>query len=253
MKSVYVIGMAGSGKSVLTANFGSWLKDSKVNVISVNLDPGSSSLPYYPDVDVRNHVNIEDLMRDYQLGINGALVVAADMLGEHLEEIKAEIDEAGAEIVIFDTPGQIELFAFRESGPFVASAMGDEGAATLFLLDGPFCKRPAVYISNIFLAAAVFARLKQPQIYVLTKADLMTKSEVELILSWAEELEILEQALLSSEPSTMSIVLRDMVRGIYDAHLMQPPIPISAKQFEGFADLEAELTRILTGGEEPKD
>jgi CO dehydrogenase nickel-insertion accessory protein CooC1 len=36
---VFVVGTAGSGKSLLTASFGNWLKMSKQDVAIVNLDP----------------------------------------------------------------------------------------------------------------------------------------------------------------------------------------------------------------------
>lgn len=51
---VFIIGTAGSGKSQLTATFGEWLKMSKQDVVTVNLDPGVSTLPYSPEVDVRD-------------------------------------------------------------------------------------------------------------------------------------------------------------------------------------------------------
>jgi GTPase SAR1 family protein len=51
---VFVIGTAGSGKSYLTASFSDWLHLAKQNVITVNLDPGVLTLPYTPDVDIRD-------------------------------------------------------------------------------------------------------------------------------------------------------------------------------------------------------
>jgi GTPase SAR1 family protein len=68
---VFIIGTAGAGKSVFTAAFGEWLKMSKQDVCMVNLDPGALDIPYSPDVDVRNYVNLENLMEEYHLGPNG--------------------------------------------------------------------------------------------------------------------------------------------------------------------------------------
>jgi len=44
----FLIGTAGSGKSLLTASFTNWLKTQKQKVITVNLDPGVFTLPYTP-------------------------------------------------------------------------------------------------------------------------------------------------------------------------------------------------------------
>ena len=59
---VFLIGTAGSGKSLLTAAYSNWLKIGKQKVITLNLDPGVLKLPYFPDVDVRNLLKIEEIM-----------------------------------------------------------------------------------------------------------------------------------------------------------------------------------------------
>ena len=79
---VFIIGTAGSGKSQLTATFGEWLKMSKQDVVTVNLDPGVSTLPYSPEVDVRDYVDVGNLMEEYGLGPNGALIMAADLIAD---------------------------------------------------------------------------------------------------------------------------------------------------------------------------
>jgi hypothetical protein len=114
---VFIIGTAGSGKSRLTAAFGKWLQMSKQDVATINLDPGVSDLPYSPEVDVRDYVDIADLMERYHLGPNGALVMAPDLVADQIEEITKEIEELQTDIVLVDTSGQMELFAFRASGP----------------------------------------------------------------------------------------------------------------------------------------
>jgi len=58
----FLIGTAGSGKSLLTASFTNWLKTQKQNVITVNLDPGVFTLPYTPDINVRDFVSVEGIM-----------------------------------------------------------------------------------------------------------------------------------------------------------------------------------------------
>ena len=88
---VFIIGTAGSGKSLLTASFSEWLKMSKQNVTVVNLDPGALKLPYSPDVDVRNYVNVGDLMEKYGLGPNGALIMAADLIADELMKFQGKL------------------------------------------------------------------------------------------------------------------------------------------------------------------
>ncbi len=54
MYFIFIVGTAGCGKSLLTATFSDWLRLKKQNVTSVNLDAAALSLPYNPDVDVRD-------------------------------------------------------------------------------------------------------------------------------------------------------------------------------------------------------
>lgn len=70
--TVFMVGMAGSGKSSLTAAYSEWLKGSDQDVLIANFDPGATALPYNPDIDSRRYVDVEKLMLDYKLGPNGA-------------------------------------------------------------------------------------------------------------------------------------------------------------------------------------
>ena len=49
--ALFVVGMAGSGKSSLTATYSEWLKGGDRDVLTANLDPGAIALPYNPDID----------------------------------------------------------------------------------------------------------------------------------------------------------------------------------------------------------
>ena len=72
--SVFIVGMAGSGRSALTAAYLKWLKQGDQDANIAYLDPGEVSIPYNPDIDARSYVDVEKLMLDYQLGPNGALI-----------------------------------------------------------------------------------------------------------------------------------------------------------------------------------
>jgi GTPase SAR1 family protein len=136
MESIFITGTAGSGKSLLTSRLLQWYKDSQSYPISLNLDPGAVNLPYEPDVDVRNYIDINTLMETYDLGPNGSLVMASDMIATKLEDIQNEVDNLNPDYVLIDTPGQIELFAFRASGPYFVSNFQSDNKVTLFLFDG---------------------------------------------------------------------------------------------------------------------
>jgi len=250
MNVIFVVGMAGCGKSSLVGFFQEWLRLNEQNVITVNLDPGVTNLPYNPDIDVRVHIDLEEIMEKYQLGPNGGLIVAADLIGDNIEEIRDGLIEIEPDIVLVDTPGQIELFALRESGPFIISEIANCPKAIIYLFDGPFSSTPLNYVSNLYLAAAVYTRLLKPQVYVLSKADLLEDEKLKEVLSWTKHQTKLIDALDKLPNSTASLVGRDLSRAISRTNLDFDLIPIASKEGRGFVNLNAALTRILTGGEE---
>jgi GPN-loop GTPase len=242
--------MAGSGKSSLTASYSEWLKNSDQDVLVANFDPGATAIPYNPDIDARKYVDVENLMLDYKLGPNGALIMASDLLADHLEEIREEVEDANPDILLVDTPGQIELFAFREGGRFIANELTGEKRVVIYLMDAPFVRFPFNFVSSIYLAAAISSRIMQPQIYALSKTDLVTDQDIDMIIEWATEREALAESLRSVEQQDLSMISMNLATAVSESGLLSEPIPVSSKDNSGMVDLNAAVTRVLTGGEE---
>lgn len=246
---LFFIGTAGSGKSLLTASFADWLKIGRQNVITLNLDPGALTLPYAPDVDVRKYISVGGLMERYGLGPNGALVMAADLIAEETHRLEEEIEELNPDLVIVDTPGQMELFAFRASGPYIASELTKEPKAIVYLFDSVFSVSPLNYISNLFLSAAVYNRFFFSQVHVLSKCDLLPPRDVDRIVDWSASPKTLETAIEEKLSGTRRLLSRDMMHAIYRLGLRFLLIPVSAKTNEGLINLNTAIERILAGGE----
>jgi GTPase SAR1 family protein len=246
---VFIIGTAGSGKSLLTASFSEWLKMSKQNVTVVNLDPGALKLPYSPDVDVRNYVNVGDLMEKYGLGPNGALIMAADLIADEIDEVTKEIEDLKSDIVLVDTSGQMELFAFRSSGPYIAKELTKEPKAIVYLFDAAFSFNPLNYVSNLFLSAAVQNRFLVSQVHLLSKSDLLPKEDVNKVVDWSATPRALENAIDQKLEGTRRLLSRNMMRAIYQLGLRFLLIPVSAKTNEGMINFNTALERVLAGGE----
>ena len=246
---VFIIGTAGSGKSQLTAAYSQWLGMSKQNVGVVNLDPGASKLPYSPDVDVRDYVDVGTVMEDYGLGPNGALVMASDLIADQIEKISQEIEELNSDICLVDTSGQMKLFAFRASGPYIANELTKEPKAMVYLFDSVFSVNPVNYVSNLFLSAAVYNRFSMPQVHLLSKCDLLPKGEVNRIADWSVNTRILEDSIDQKLEGTKRLLSRNMVHAIYKLGLRFMLIPVSAKTNEGMVNFNTFLERILAQGE----
>ena len=85
---VVFIGPAGSGKTSLVQAYGDWIEENLyLRIARVNLDPGVSVLPYTPVFDIRTIYTLQDVMKTYRLGPNGAFIKAGELIVEKLDEI----------------------------------------------------------------------------------------------------------------------------------------------------------------------
>jgi len=245
----FIIGTAGSGKSLLTSSLVERMVREKQKVAALNLDPGVVTLPYTPDIDIRDYVTIDSVMEKYQLGPNGALIMAADLIANEIGRLTEEIEDLNPDVLLVDTPGQMELFAFRASGPYIAQTITDDPKAIVYLFDSVFSSNPLNYVSNMFLSAAVYTRFFLPQVHVLSKCDLLPEADLELILDWSEDSEALELAINERLEGTKRLLSQRMTEVIHQLDLSFPLIPVSAKTNEGILNLNALLERVFTGGE----
>ncbi|MGB9708982.1 MAG: ATP/GTP-binding protein [Infirmifilum sp.] len=249
---VYIIGPAGSGKSTFTASFRDWLQSHNVPTATVNLDPAVENLDYVPDVDVREYVFVRDVLEEYGLGPNGAIIAATDLSLEHLPKISKSIDEEAEGYVLIDTPGQMEVFTFRQSGGIMVNTLcsKDRACAVAFLLDASLSIDPYNLVSQIFLAASAFYRFKLPLIVLLNKMDLLSDSEKEKILNWLAHPETLEFEISKVPRDYDAHFTGSVVRVLTEFLSIIPVVMVSAKKSENFEEVYFYLQQIYMGGED---
>ncbi len=252
MDLTFVTGTAGSGKSFLTNALKNWYISRGEDAIAVNLDPGVVNLPYEPDVDVRQRIDLQDIMERYSLGPNGGLILAADMVATSLPQLQEEIDSYKPEYAIVDTPGQMELFAYRESGEYIVKEMNADSKVLLFLLDPLLANTPVNFLSLALLSASVGLRLNVPRISVLTKKDL-DRDGVKRISEWSSDASLFEEALSKTRDSEQYSLYSELFRTIRRLSFGVDLYPVSSITLEGFVALVGELARLGRGGEEFTD
>jgi len=245
---VFITGTAGAGKSLLTASLLSWYHEKSQNAISVNLDPGVVALPYEPDVDVRTMIDLQEIMQKYSLGPNGALIFASDLIASKLPEIQDDIDASNADFVIIDTPGQIELFAFRESGPFVAKGLRADSKAVLFLVDSMVASTPSNFLSLLLLATSVHLRMELPLLQILSKTDIARNAKE--IAKWSRDPYAFEESLSTTKGGDSYTFYTQIFRALKNSSISPGLYPVSGYTRDGFIALVGELSRISKGGEE---
>ncbi len=250
MYGTLLVGTAGSGKSLLTKVISDFLKSKDLHAITVNLDPGVFTLPYEPEVDIRNLITVSEIMEKYSLGPNGAMIMASDLLAVKLDEINDEIAQLKPDYVLVDTPGQMELFAFRASGPYVARELDFDRKLVLYLFDAVFSNDPLNFISNLFLFTAIYNRFLFPQCPVLSKIDLLPAKEIEKMVLWSQDPDELELAVQRQLTGSSRLISKDLLDAIVRLDLTFALMPVSAITHEGLVDLDAVLQRQFRGGEE---
>jgi GTPase SAR1 family protein len=245
----FVVGTAGSGKSELTGFFTRWLSLQGEDAMAVNLDPGAAILPYSANVDVRDYIRVEDVMEEFSLGPNGGLMLACDMMVEIVDQLTNDVEDFDPDIALVDTPGQLELFAFRNIGAEIAYGLTEASKGIIYLFDSSFCRDPLNYVMNTFIASAVNSRFLLPQFSVLSKADLLDDVEIEEISSWSEDTALLEVAINRRLTGLNRLMSQDMMEVIGRLGIEIMPVPVSTRTNLGFNRLYSELSQVFTEGE----
>ncbi len=254
MKFIVIVGPAGSGKSTLTGELSAHIESFGPVVAKLNFDPAAESLPYYADVDVRKYVTVHEFMAK-GLGPNGALIAAVDSLINHVFDIRSVLEDIKPDYVIVDTPGQMELFAYRHGGPLVLDALTHNyPSLTIFLVDAVFLENVSSIISALTLASSVAVRLRRPQVNVVSKADLLLPEILNDIVPRLGEEGFLESMVNSDEtldPYTRTLML-SLSSALYEAGFIGEVIPVSASIPETLDTLYAKIQQVFSGGEEYK-
>src|SRR4030065_2845221 len=92
------------------------------------------------------------MMEEQGWGPNGAQVAAADLTALNAKEIADVLEKFETSYVLVDTPGQIELFTFRESSPAIIDAFGREDSALVYLNDPLLVRSPPGVVSSVLLS-----------------------------------------------------------------------------------------------------
>ena len=252
MKTIFVSGTAGSGKSLLSSKLYEYYTKNGAFAAVLNLDPGVEKIPYTCDIDVRDHVDYVSIMQQYELGPNGALVMANDLIASKIDDIQNEVNSVNPDYLIVDTPGQIELFAYRSSGRFIVENILSENKSSIFLFDGSLITSPVNFVSIALLATSIRLRLNLPTINVLTKTDII-KEKLKEILQWTTNLNTLENAIANETDGDTYTLTTNILRGLNLSGFAQGLIPVSNVTGDGYITLEGALSRILNLGEEVED
>ncbi|KAG0722022.1 GPN-loop GTPase 1 [Chionoecetes opilio] len=192
-----IVGMAGSGKTSLLRRL-----DGHLNVrrphYTINLDPAVDNVPYVSYIDIRDTVNYKEVMKQYGLGPNGGIVTSLNLFSTMFDEVLRLLAGRAPNLdyILFDTPGQIEVFNWSASGPIIAGAL----AATyptiiVYVLDIVRSTKPQTFMSNMLYACSILYKYKLPFIIAMNKIDVV---DCKYAIEWMQDFEVFQDALAPS-------------------------------------------------------
>ncbi len=251
MYNVYLIGTAGSGKSTLVRAIKDWMENLDIECAVVNLDPGADSVPYDADVDIREWVHLNEVMDEYSLGPNGAQIVCADLMALNVDKLVEALEPYRGKFTIIDTPGQMELFTFRQSSNVIVDALGRDNSVLVFLSDPGLSRTPNGFVSNMMLCALTQFRFSLPVMNLLSKADTLGEGEMESLRLWSQDPYALYGALLDEDIDTQTVMGLELFKAMENVGVYRELIPVSSTEMSGLEDFYNQLQQCFLGGDDP--
>jgi hypothetical protein len=177
------IGPAGSGKTSLVKAYSEWARSNLLlRVAPVNLDPGAEELGYKPVFDIRKLFTLRDIMETYKLGPNGAFIKASELIAEKLDEIFSNQPFSNPwdwDLVLIDTPGQMEAFLFRPVSNFFLSRLKNIGNTVIaYIMDASAIGKVTDAVFLWFLYVLIQVKTGLLAVPVINKKDIAINSKI---------------------------------------------------------------------------
>ncbi|XP_066148055.1 GPN-loop GTPase 2 [Euwallacea fornicatus] len=174
-----VIGPPGSGKTTYCGKVFDFYKI-KLNrqVEVINLDPANDNMGYSSKIDIMQLITLEDVMKNYQLGPNGALMYCMEYLEANFDWLLNQLVQIKDCYLIFDMPGQVELYTHHDSIKNIFSKLEKLSyhLCAVHLVDSHYCSDATKFISTLLLSLSTMMQVGLPHVNVLSKADLFEKN-----------------------------------------------------------------------------
>ncbi|PFH34849.1 putative ATP binding protein [Besnoitia besnoiti] len=240
---VVIIGMAGSGKTTFVTGLQRHLREvCGKRVYTLNLDPAVVSLAYAPNIDIRDTVDYKKVMQHYRLGPNGAILTSLNLFATKFGDVLQLLEQRRHthDVILVDTPGQIEVFTWSASGAIILESL----SATLptcvcYVLDTPRCTRPITLMSNMLYACSVLYKAKLPFVGCFNKTDVAHHAVCQ---EWMTDYDAFQEALLTDD-SYLASLSRSSALMLVEFYRVIQTVGVSSTTGQGMSDMVKQLER----------
>eukprot|EP01091_Cochliopodium_minus_P005000 TRINITY_DN14928_c0_g1_i1.p1 TRINITY_DN14928_c0_g1~~TRINITY_DN14928_c0_g1_i1.p1 ORF type:complete len:327 (+),score=81.48 TRINITY_DN14928_c0_g1_i1:72-983(+) len=235
--------MAGSGKTTLMQRLNLHLYKAKKKRYIMNLDPAVHKIPYKANIDIRESVDYKKVMKQYNLGPNGAIMTCLNLFATQYDQVINLIEKRAneTEYVLIDTPGQIEAFTWSASGQIITEITASTfPTVILYVVDTPRTESPSTFMSNMLYACSILYKTKLPFVVVFNKIDIKPHDFAE---NWMNDWESFQNSLqsdstyMSTLNHSMSLVLDEFYQTIHR-------VGVSAATGDGIDKLFEEIQSV---------
>lgn len=228
-----VLGMAGSGKTTFVQKLSEHLYTKSKPPYIINLDPAVKNVPYPANIDIRDTVNYKEVMKQYNLGPNGAILTSLNLFTTRFDQAINLLDKRRPEFkyFIFDTPGQIEVFTWSASGTILTEALASTFPTVIvYVMDIARSVSPATFMSNMLYACSILYKMKLPFVIVLNKADIISPK---FAIDWMHDFEKFQDSLNEEESSYVNDLVRSLSLVLDEFYCNIKAVPFSSITGEG--------------------
>jgi GPN-loop GTPase len=172
------------------------------------------------------------------------------MIALKIFDVKQAVQELKADYVLVDTPGQIELFAFREASKAIIDALSGDRSVLAFLFDPSLARTPGGFVSLLMLSATLEFRFRLPMVNLLSKSDALTPEQLAEVVAWSDEPGQLYEAV-TRETATPDVQLStELFRALETMGPLLGLLPTSATDGSGIEGLYQACQRVFGGAED---
>jgi GTPase SAR1 family protein len=143
----------------------------------LNLDPAVLSVPFEPNIDIRDSINYKEVMKQYNLGPNGGILTSLNLFATKIDQILGLMERRAKPApdssiqpprhFLVDTPGQIEVFVWSASGSILLESFASSFPTVIaYIIDTPRTSRTSTFMSNMLYACSILYKTKLPMILV---------------------------------------------------------------------------------------
>ncbi|VDM17006.1 unnamed protein product [Hydatigera taeniaeformis] len=258
-----VVGPAGCGKSTYCATIQRHCETIRRSCRVVNLDPAAEYFEYTPSADIRDLIQVDDTMQDDELnlGPNGGLIFCMEYLCQNLNWLDEALGEDELDYILFDCPGQIELYTHLSVFPRLVEYLHqkwDFHVVSVFILDARFLVDGSHFLSGILSALSAMVCLGTPHVNVMTKLDMLSENKQKLISSRYLQPELDDLCETSSDeetdakaalPRRFSRLTRSLA-GLVERYSLVQFQPLNRDKEETIEDLLLQIDQCLQYGED---